>query len=41
MADIAIRFDNLGKYDCKIKEGTVADAVVCEPVSSKGFTRLP
>ena len=37
MADIAIRFDNSVKYDCKIKEGAVADTVAVEPVSTPKF----
>ena len=32
-----MRFDNLVKYDCKIKEGAVADAVTYEPVSIPKF----
>jgi hypothetical protein len=39
-ADIAVRFDNLVKYDCKIKEDAVADAVIVEPVSTLQFPAL-
>ena len=30
-------FDNSAKYNCKIKEGSVADAVQVEPVSNAKF----
>ena len=33
----AVRFDNFVKYDCKIKEGAVADTVLVEPVSTVKF----
>ncbi len=35
--EISVRFYNLVKYDCKIKEGAVADAVYVERVSATKF----